>query len=659
MQQYSMLFSPGQIGSLVTKNRLVMAPMVRNYADERGMVTPKYLAHIDRVARGGVGMMVLDASFVSPEGRGFVHQLGLHTDEAVSGFSQVAEAVHRHRALVGPQLYHAGRQTSRRVTGIEPVAPSAIPDPSTNELPRPLEIDEIHELVDAFARAAVRARDAGCDFVELHGAHGYLINQFLSPFSNARNDDYGGSEENRMRFALDVVHAVREAVGPDFTVTMRISADELVPRGLTLADSVSIARRLEEAGVNAISVSAGNYASFDRGLLIQPMAIPDAPLVHLAEGIKQAVSVPVIAVGKIRTPEIADEVVACDRADFIALGRVLLADPDWPNKAREGRAGEINECIACNQGCITRLFNQQDVWCTVNPETSREQEFAKPAPDTARRVLVAGGGPAGMEAAKMAAERGHDVVLCEELEHLGGQIIAAAAAPFRPGWEELRQYLVSEMSRLGIDVRLRTKATAEIAEMEEAEVAVVAVGARPVRPRIPGIQHENVVIARDILEGNAEAKGRVVVAGGGCAGAQTAEYLVNRGHDVTIVEMLGDIAVDAAVADRELLIERLHRAGVKVLTDTRIIAIEGSKVLLERPSGTEDLPADTVVLCLGSASNDSTAEELQEVVETVVVVGDALDPRKVTEAMVEGARAGLYCEQPHPQEVVGAEATPA
>ncbi|MEO0249923.1 MAG: FAD-dependent oxidoreductase, partial [candidate division WOR-3 bacterium] len=441
---------------------------------------------------------------------------------------------------------------------------------------------------------------------------------------------------------LEVLQAVRKAVGSEFPVVVRMSADEMVPNGLTPNDSIKIAKRLEELGADAIHVSVGNYASFNRGYMISPMDMPDAPLVPIAERVKRSVRVPVIAVGKIRSPALANEIIHEGKADFVAIGRPLLADPDWPKKAEEGRVGEIRKCIACNQGCIIRLFAGEDVWCTVNPETSRELEFAKPIPKAKKRVFIAGGGPAGMEAARVATLRGHKVVLFEEHDSMGGALILSSMLPYRRGWAELRDYLIEELNRLGVDVRLGTRATAELAKREGAEVAIVAVGASQFRVDIPGIERENVVLSRDILEGKASVLGKkVVVIGSGVSGAQIADFLAEKGYDVTIAAAGEEIARSAAVVIRSLLLERLKQHGVRMLTNTQILGIEKGKVLIKGPSGSESLPADTVVVSLGVKPNNSIASELQTAVKQVIVVGDAVEPRDATYAMVEGARAGL------------------
>lgn len=632
----SVLFTPGRIGILEVKNRIVMPPMVRNYADEKGLVTPRYEAHVRSIAQGGVGMMILEASFVSPEGRGFPKGLGLHEDGVIPGLARLAEIAHKYGAVIGPQAFHAGRQRSASITAEEPVAPSAIPDSPKQKPPRELTSQEIGTLVEAYARGARRAKQAGFDFVELHGAHGYLINQFLSPASNKRRDEYGGSFENRIRFLLQIVSAVKQSVGSDFPVAVRIPGDELVDGGLTTEEGIAIAKQLEAAGVDCVHVSVGIRSS----RMFRPMAVPDGALIPLARRIKRAISIPVIAVGKIRYPELAAAVIQNGDADFVAIGRSLLADPNWPKKVMSGRVAEINHCIACNEGCISRLIAQQDVWCTINPRCGREEEFERAPTGMHRKIFVAGGGPAGMEAAKVARERGDDVVLFEESGRLGGQLFAASATPFRDGWEELRRYLVEEISRLKIEVRLGVALTREIVERERPYAVVVATGSYQTIAQVPVDAHAYTMTARDLLEGRAKAKGRVVVAGGGCSGAQTAELLAQQGHHVAIVEQLAEIALDTPADDRALLLERLNGLGVNFLTNTQIVSVDSTGVNTTGVNGAGHVTADTIVFCLGAHPNSSLAGELFDF-PNIRVVGDAVSARKVTEAMAEGAAAAL------------------
>lgn len=641
---YPLLFTEGRIGSMAVKNRLVMPPMVRDYADANGRVTSRYLAHIERIARGGVGTMILEASYVSQDGKGFPNQLGLHDDATVPGIAKLAKAAHRHGAKIGIQLYHGGRQTTSKVTGEPILGPSPIPDPTSGEIPREMTAGDIRRVIRRFGEAAARAKKAGLDFVEIHGAHGYLITQFLSPFSNRRKDDYGGTAKKRMRFLVEVYVAARKAVGKSYPVLVRLSGDEYVPGGLQPKDTAMIAKELERLGADAIHVSAGNYASYGKGILIPPMAMKDGPLVRLAAGVKKAVKkTPVIAVAKIRTPEMAERILAKGQADFIAVGRMLLADPDYPNKAKEGRMDEVNSCIACNQGCIGRLFAGQDIWCTVNPETGREEAFAA-KPKMRRKVLVVGGGPAGLSAAKTAAARGHEVLLYEKDGALGGQLELAGILPFREDWLAFRDRLIADVKRLGVTVHLNTEFTPGMAAGRRFDIAVIAMGSEAKRPSIPGVGRTNVVVSRDLLEGRAEARGRVAIIGGGCAGAQTAEALARKGHAVTVIEATGDIAADAPADDRMLLLGRLEKLGVRLLRDTKLMSIGANAVAIERPGGTVAMPADTVVLCLGSYPNDGIVEELKRHVHHVVTVGDAKEPRRVTEAVADGALAVLQAE---------------
>ncbi len=492
-----------------------MAPMVRNYATQDGCATPRYIAHIERVARGGVGAITLEASYVTQTGKGFANELGLHDDAVIPGLRRLVEAAHRHGAKIGPQLFHAGRQTVSAVSGSQPLAPSPIPCPLEQEMPRALTVEEIGGIVRAFAEAARRAVAAGCDYVELHGAHGYLIAEFLSGFANTRQDAYGGSLENRSRFLREVYGAVRAQVGPDFPVIVRISGEERLPNGLTLAETVPICQELERLGVDAIHVTSGAYGSYPTGRMISPMSLPDAPLAHLAEEIHAAVSIPVITVDKIRSPELAEELLAFGVADFVALARPLLADPDWPIKAQAGDVAGINKCIACQEGCMSRLFDQKDIWCLVNPETGREAEFATRVAPESRKVMVVGGGPGGMAAALMASRAGHTVSLYESSGQLGGQLFDAEAEPYRSTWGDLRHALAYRIKHDGVALHLGQTVTADTVAGEKPHTVIIATGSTCRTADWPTDSSMQVVNERDILEERAHASGRVVIAGGG------------------------------------------------------------------------------------------------------------------------------------------------
>lgn len=639
------IFTPGVIGGMRLKNRLVMAPMVRNWADPDGRANRRYEAHIARVASGGVGAIILEASYVSPEGKGFANQLGAHDDAIVEPLARLVAAARAHDARIGVQLYHAGRQTHAAVTGSQPVGPSELPCPLGQEPTRALTVAEIETIVRQFGEAARRCREAGCDFVEIHGAHGYLITQFLSPFSNLRTDAYGGSPERRFRFLGEVYAAVRAATHPDFPIIVRLSADEFVEGGLRVADTIDIARRLEALGAAAIHVSASNYASYAQGLLISPMSIPDAPLAPLAEHIRGAVRIPVIAADKIRTPELAERLIADGVCDFVALGRPLLADPYWPLKAADDGV-DVDRCIACNEACIGRLFENRDVRCLANPSAGREDEFEGKDSVSSRRVVVVGGGPAGMAAAKCAAAEGHRVVLFERSDRLGGQLHAAAAAPLRPGWHELRRDLVKALEQTAVDVRLGVTATREIIEREEPDVVIVATGAAPKPASWPVSAGLQVLDGVTALVDRPGLAAPVVVAGGGCSGAQVAEAIAERSIPVTVVESTPDIARDAPLDERVRLLQRLTRAGVSLLTETSIRAAGPQGVTITGKDGDRVLPAGSLVLCHGSRPETSLAESLAGLSATVIPVGDCVSPRRVADAVLEGSLAALHLRPP-------------
>ncbi|MGB9661677.1 MAG: FAD-dependent oxidoreductase [Moorellaceae bacterium] len=639
MKKFALLSGPIKIGRLELKNRMVMPPMVTNYAYTDGSVTPRLIAYHTERAKGGVGLIIVEATYVHPSGKGFKNQLGIYSDRLLPGLRRLVDAVHAQGAKIAIQLYHGGRQTTSAVTGQPIVAPSALPCATIGEVPKELTKEEIASLVRAFAEAARRAKAAGFDAVEVHGAHGYLINEFLSPLANKRTDEYGGSLENRMRFPLEVVRAVRQAVGPDYPVLYRLSADEKISGGLTLEETKVFARRLEQEGVNALHVSAGIYET--AAWIIQPMYLPRGCLVDLAQGIKSAVNLPVIAVGRINDPDLAEEILAAGKADLVAFGRQLLADPEMPKKVLEGRPEEIRRCIACCQGCIDELFQDHAIGCTVNARTGFEREFPLEKAAKPRKVLVVGGGPAGMEAARVAALRGHQVTLWEKESQLGGQLPLAYTPPQKGEIAGLRDHLTKEMERLGVQVKLNQEATLEAIRQEKPDVVVLATGARPAGLNLPGGTEQNVVTSWDVLKGKVQVGKKVAVIGGGMVGCETAEFLAAKGHQVTVLEVLPKVAADVGPLVGPLLLERLKTLGVEIITEAEVKAFQQGTVVYNQQGQDKKVSGvETVVLAVGSLAEDGLAREMEGSGIDYYVIGDAVSPRRITQAIYEAMRVG-------------------
>ena len=640
--KFAKIFEPGKIGKMRLKNRLVMPPMVRNYATREGAMTRRYLDHLTSIAKGGVGMMILEATYISQEGKGFANQLGIHKDKMIPGLRRAVKVCHKSGAKVGIQIYHAGRQTYKAITGTKQVAPSAIAEPVfIKETPRALTLKEIKALVEKFAKACWRAKKAGFDFVEIHGAHGYLITQFLSAYSNKRKDSYGGSLENRLRFLLEIIARVKKLCGNDYPVTVRLSGAENIPGGITIAETQKVSQALEKAGAQALHISAGNYSTYVQGLMLPPMAMPEAPLLPLAIAVKKVVSIPVIAVAKIHNPNLINEVLAKGEADFVAIGRPLLADPEYPNKLKEGWWEDVNQCITCNEGCITRLFAQKDVWCLANPACSREKEFAVRRVTKPRKILIVGGGPAGMSAALWSAKRGHKVWLYEKDKKLGGALNLAQVPPFRQGMKTLRDYYAGEMDCWGVKVNLGKVVDETLVRKIKPDAVIIASGSMPFCPAIPGIEKVKKVQIDELLAGKAKAKGKIIIAGGGASGAELADFLSAQKLNVTVVEAGPTIASSMPVDEGFLLTQRLAKQKVTLLPNTKIVEFGKNKVIVQTKTGKKSLPVDMVVPCFGAKPNNQLSKRIKKLVKKVIVVGDAQKVGGALDAILTGAKAGV------------------
>ena len=634
------VFSPISIGNMVVKNRLVVPPMVSNYANEDGTCTEQFISYHEEKAKGGWGLIIVEDYKINPEAGGFVKLPGLWDDSQIESHKHLTERVHQHGAKIAAQIYHAGRETCAEITGVQPVAPSAIPDPVVNAMPRELSVEEIHELVEQFGDTALRAKKAGFDAVEIHGAHGYLVNQFMSPFSNKRIDQYGGTILNRARFALEVIANIRSKVGTDFPLIYRMSVNEFVEGGLTTEDSKVISMLLENAGIDLIHASNGVYASTET--IIPPTAVGHAWSANISEELKKVVSIPVIAVGRINDPLIAESVLRSKQADMISMGRGSLADPHLPNKAQAGQFDDIIRCIGCLQGCIQRNAQQLPIKCLVNPMTGHESERQITPASREKKVFIIGGGIAGMEAAIVAAQRGHKVEIFEKNSRLGGQWVLAAIPPTKEELGSFTVWQVNQLNKLGVIVHLNTELTLEMIRDSQPDSVIIATGASPFVPNIPGKELDHVLTANDILQGSAQAGKRVVVIGGGLVGSETAAHLANHGHDVSIIEMNSDIFVGTPSATKHYLMKDLQHHNVAILTNTQVKEIHSDAVVVDNDGQLQTLAAiDNVVMAIGSRPVSFSVEELEQHVTEIVTIGDAQKVRKAMEAVEEGYLAGL------------------
>ncbi|MFH1834254.1 MAG: FAD-dependent oxidoreductase, partial [bacterium] len=580
MTRWDALLRPLQIGPVTAKNRIEAAPTLVCLANVDGSVSTELVDYYKAKARGGAGIVTVGESAIDAD-YGITHagQLFLDHDRKISGLSRIADAIHRYGALASIELCHGGGQTMPGLIGDrDPIAPSVMTSQLHEALlGRSIDVQVmdqslIEQVIENFASAALRVQKAGFDLVLLHGGHGWLLAQFTSPRTNRRTDEYGGSLENRARFPLRVLSRIRELCGPELAIEYRFSADELVPGGLDQDEGIGFARLIEDK-VDCLHVSCGTMGELRLIPYIHPAYfLPQGKNVHFAARLKQAVSKPVTAVGAIVDLELAERIVAAGQADMVAMARALIADPCLPGKTIHGLEDEVIPCIRCNE-CLNRVARFIPVRCATNPRAGIETELACLSPVTARRqkVVVAGGGPGGMQAAIVAAERGHDVVLFEKSARLGGNLIAASGPAFKDEMKRFLAYLVRRVGVLPIDVRLGAAADAASVIGEGADRLVVAVGAEPAFPDIPGLNTGSVAWAGDVCAGLVETGSRVVVAGGGGIGCETALHLARKGKKVVVVEMLDEPALDFNFINRGMLVELVAEAGVDLLTGTTVV----------------------------------------------------------------------------------------
>lgn len=649
------------IGNLTLKNRIVMPALDLAYCPPDGSVNERFINFYEERAKGGAGLIMIGGTAIEEKEvyEGFV---SIHDDSLIPGHEKLVTRLKRHGVRVGIQLFHAGRYSFAFTQGHEVKAPSSIMSPLTRQVPRELTIDEIHTIIKYFGQAALRAKQAGYDVIEVISSAGYLINQFYSPATNERTDEYGGSIENRMRFGLEIIREIRHQVGDEMVLSVRLGGSDFVPGGNTWQEMVKFALELEKSSVNMINVTGGWHES--RVPQIQS-EVPRGTYAYLAGKIKAAVSIPVVASNRINNPDTAEEILQVKTADMVSVGRGFLADPDWANKVTQGKANTIRKCIGCME-CMNSLFDNsimRGVGCAINPQAGVEGErVISPALKPLKLVII-GAGPAGLEAARVAALKGHEVVLIEKTKKIGGQWNIAAVPPGKGEFFSLLDYYANILPDLGVEIRLNTEADTDLIKTLNPDEIIVATGALPSNPPFPIAANANVVYAWDVLNGSPLSDQEVVIIGGGALGCETALYIAELGtldadalrfmmlhqveepanlydmltrgtYKVSVVEMNKSLGVDIGRSTRWTTLKHMRLMGIESLTSTKVTAVTAEGVMVEEEGEEQLLPADTVVLATGSAPNNSLYHELKEKYdEKVHLIGDALQPAKVTEAI--------------------------
>ncbi|MEM7540555.1 MAG: FAD-dependent oxidoreductase [Pseudomonadota bacterium] len=627
---YQKLFEPTRIGRMHLKNRIVRAPNTTLFASPKdGTVTQLLIDHYAVEAAGGVGLCIVEAASVDVNSRLQYGEPTLDSDYAMPGLWNLAETIKMNGAKAGIQLIHAGRQCL--VQEKQPVAPSPRKDGYFLVEPRALEEDEIEHILDLFAEAVDRAMRAGFDCVHIHGAHGYLPAEFLSNEANRRTDKWGGSLENRARFPLEIVRRSRKLVGPHYPIIFRFSAEDYVEDGVTLEESVKLAKWLQEEGVDALDVSAGTGEVWEH--TVAPTHYPYGNLVHLADAVKAEVDIPIIAVGAINEPAQAEKILADGKADLVALCRAITADPEWPNKAAADKAGEIRPCIRCND-CLDTILPGTPMRCRVNFLGGRASMYKEVPARAAKKVVVIGGGAAGMEAARTAYIRGHDVTLIEKADELGGLLIPACVIPTKHDLDKLFQWYKREMARLPIEVMTGTEATPElIAELApDALIVATGHGDESNLPRgLKGLDHPNVITTMDLLSGKVQPEDSLVI-GGGFMGCDISQMIAGAGKKTTILTRYGREHIGGTVGffTRNSLFELLDKMGVEIRDSVKYREVVDDGVIVENADGEEELiPGKQVVLANGFKVNLDRLNKWHTCADEVYLVGNCIDPANI------------------------------
>ena len=640
------LFEPITIRKMEIKNRIVMAPMATNYPFRSEQSRSFYVER----AKGGVGAITLGATNID----------ALFGDRFTKGVQEwIIDPVHEYGVKIGPELWHGNLSPSLPFKGViqQWVAPSAGTPLGTRSISalvrspsnchcRELTISEIQDVIAKFARAAARAVEVGFDYVNIHAAHGHnLADQFFSPRDNRRTDIYGGDLAGRMRFGIELARAIRSAIG-DYPFFWRLSAEHGLPGDYTLDEAVQYAAELAKAGVDVIDISYGHEEPYDtapsRAMTVCPGSDePMGTFISNVEAFKRRLFVPVIAVGRIHSFEVAEEILSQGKADMVAIGRQLLADPYWPQKVASGTFDDINPCQCCNTCILIFRHEQIPIRCVVNASLGKEEEYKIKPAEKVKKVLVVGGGPAGMEAARVAAQRGHKVTLIDKGDKLGGALLLIGKIPPKPTVNDLIKYHTRQLEKAGVQVRLNEEVSLKFVEEMKPDVVILATGSSHSMPDIPGLQKNNIITATDILSGPGEVGDKVAIIGGGLVGCDIAGFLATKGKKVTIIEVLPDIAAELYRPERELMCYRLGAKGVVMMSGVQHEeGTEGGLIVTDRWGVTYTIEADTIVIATGAKPNDGLFKELKGKVSELHSIGDCAEPRKIINAIAEGASVG-------------------
>lgn len=626
------LFTPIQIGNLTIKNRLVMAPMENGLAEVgTGEVTQKLIDFFVERVKNDVSMIFTGSIGVSPEGRGLPTQLSLYDHAHVAGHKKLVDAIHKAGGKIAAQIYHAGRQASEAITGLTPLAPSAMPCAILSNHPKEISLEEMEEVKNKFVQSALWAIEAGYDLIEVHFAHGYLLHSFLSPHSNHRNDEYNGSLENRMKYPMYVLKSVIEAVDNRVPVTIRISADEYLDDGLHFDEVKVICKECEKIGCKAISVTAGSYDSVDYA--IQPMYIPQGFLIPYAKQLKQILNIPVMVAARLNNANLIINTIENDDADIVCIGRGLIADPMLAVKLKNNDLDNIRYCLACNQGCIDRVLGGMGTHCMVNPCAGEEATSKLKPIEKAKNVAVIGAGPAGIICALTLKQRGHNVTIYNK-GNFGGKLDAVMTPPEKDTFNLFKEYLLKQVEKNNLQIiDKEIKSITDLAG--NIDTVVLATGSKEIVPHVKGLAASSYYLAEDLLNNKLKLTGNVVIIGGGLVGTETAKYLAKNNAHVTIVEMKDSIANGIGATYIGHLYNKISEYNINVLTKESIKEVTPTDII----TNDEDLKYDHIVIAAGYKPCDELEDILNKKFK-VVKIGDALQPRRILDAVFEGYKVG-------------------